>query len=171
MKKIFAVLLAAIMALTLGGCTRAKWTTEPDEELGGLTITGWWGWGAEQTEIGDVLEIPSQIGEKPVYSIGDRAFYFSDVSGVIISEGIKKIGYCAFKKCYSLVSVNIPSSVTEISEYAFQSCSKLESIVIPDGVTVIGEDAFSGCVDIVVTYKGNTYDFEHINDLYAAING
>ena len=51
----------------------------------------------------------------------------------------------AFSGCSSLVSVEIPNSVTSIGGAAFSGCSSLESMVIPDGVTSIGSGAFFGC--------------------------
>lgn len=47
----------------------------------------------------------------------------------------------------------------------------LISITIPDSVTEIGETAFEDCENLTsATYKGKIYDYEHIDDLYEAIN-
>jgi predicted MarR family transcription regulator len=59
---------------------------------------------------------------------------------------VTAIGSSAFKTCYSLNSVSIPSSVTSIGNSAFYYCSSLTSITIPGSVTSIGDDAFSGCI-------------------------
>ena len=55
-----------------------------------------------------------------------------------------RIGVAAFKDCFNLMTVIIPTSVTTIDDYAF-SGSGLTSIIIPNSVFRIGRDAFSDC--------------------------
>lgn len=94
-----------------------------------------------------------------------------NVTEIIIPEGVTSIGFAAFWQLESLTSITIPNSLTVIGEYAFADCSSLTSINIPDGVTLIEQGAFDGCENIKATYKGKTYDYAHIDDLYKAING
>ena len=58
---------------------------------------------------------------------------------------VTSIGVGAFSECYSLASIDLPTSVTSIGDDAFRNCSSLESITIPFGVTSIGARVFSGC--------------------------
>lgn len=58
---------------------------------------------------------------------------------------VTQIGYNAFRNCFNLTSVIIPTSVTRISGFAFYGCSGLTSVIIPNSVTSIGEDAFYQC--------------------------
>lgn len=44
-------------------------------------------------------------------------------------------------------------------------------VIIPNGVTEIGDYTFASCEFIKATYKGKTYTYENISDLYKAING
>ena len=69
------------------------------------------------------VDIPAELGGKPVTSIGD----------------------CAFECCGSLTEVTIPKSVTSIGNEAFAFCSSLTKAIIPEGVTSIGESAFQSC--------------------------
>ena len=69
----------------------------------------------------------------------------SNLTSIIISNGVTSIGSNAFYKCSSLTSINIPESVTSIGSRAFWNCSKLTSINIPNSVTSIGDYAFQGC--------------------------
>ena len=88
---------------------------------------------------------------------------------------VKEIAEFSFYECTSLMSINIPSSVTSIGERAldgcasltsatfaensqlesigyrgFCGCSSLTSIVIPNSVTSIGYDAFWYCTSLTI---------------------
>ena len=67
-----------------------------------------------------------------------------------IRKGVKVIGDRAFYACKSLISINIPNSVTYIGNHAFRGCKTLTSINIPNSVTNIGEGAFSGCKSLII---------------------
>ena len=51
----------------------------------------------------------------------------------------------AFKDRSDLTSVVIPDGVTRIGVSAFDNCTSLTSVTIPDSVTYIGKGAFEGC--------------------------
>ena len=75
--------------------------------------------------------------------------YCKDITKVIISDGVTRIGEAAFYDCSSLESVKIPVSVTRIGNYAFYYCSSLESIEIPASVTRIDRFAFAHCTNLL----------------------
>lgn len=65
----------------------------------------------------------------------------------------------------------IPDTVTKINKGAFSNRKNLRSVIIPNSVIEIGSSAFSGSENVVVTYKGKTYNYEHLSDLlFDAIN-
>jgi len=64
---------------------------------------------------------------------------------IVITGVPSTIENSAFKNCYNLTSIEIPSSVTSIGNSAFRDCGSLTSVTIPEGVTSIGNNAFYGC--------------------------
>ena len=60
--------------------------------------------------------------------------------------------------------------ITIIRKEAFANCHTLMCLTIPDSVTEIDYKSFDDCANIRATYKGVTYTYDNIDDLYAAIN-
>lgn len=83
----------------------------------GIKITGF-----KVGTVGKILNIPSQIDNLPVVSIGRYAFF------------------C----CKSLERVFIPDSVTYISDSAFDGCESLKKAFIPERASM-GIKAFNDC--------------------------
>ena len=74
-----------------------------------------------------------------------------------IGNSVTSIGWSAFNRCTSLMSVTIPDSVTIIGNYAFEDCRGLTNVIIGDGVTSIGDSAFRGCDRLTrIIFKGKT---------------
>ena len=83
----------------------------------------------------------------------------TDISKVVIKDGITRICELAFEGCSNLKSVEIPNGVTEIGYDAFRECSSLVSIEIPDSVKVIGPGVFKHCDSLVsVKMPGSATD-------------
>jgi hypothetical protein len=76
-----------------------------------------------------------------VTAIGERAFYASSLTSVIIPNSVITIGKMAFFE-NSLTSITIPDSVTYIGERAFVDNS-ITNVIIPNSVTYIGKMAFN----------------------------
>ena len=108
-----------------------------------------------------------------VTTIGEKSFYYCDgITDITIPESVVNIGNSAFAECDGIKSVKIPSKVKAIGEYAFNSCTNLTDITIPKSVKKISYDAFTRSENLTdVTYKGKTYSYANISELYAAING
>ena len=68
----------------------------------------------------------------------------TEVTDLVIPNGVTSIGNHAFKGCAYLTTLTIPNSVMSIGDNAFEGCG-LTSITIPQSVTTIGDNAFEGC--------------------------
>ena len=91
------------------------------------------------------LEYTSLELESGITTIGDYAFYLSDLGGsVIVPEGVTAIGKYAFSGCYKISNLSLPSTLKTIGEWAASSLFACDTLHIPAGVASIGDDAFSG---------------------------
>lgn len=85
------------------------------------------------------ITIPSEVtfqGEQySVARLNDMCFYAcSELTDVILSEGLETIGYGAFFVCNQLRNINIPNTVKCIDREAFAGCTTLERISLPESV-------------------------------------
>lgn len=131
------------------------------DAAGNAEITGYTG---DET----ALVIPAVLDGHPVTTIGNNAFYQSELTSVVISFGVTTISWDVFVGSNKLTYIEIPDSVTSIGASAFSQCDNLkevklgngltkladglfalcpalESIEIPDSVTEIEKTVFSGC--------------------------
>ncbi len=150
MKKLLAMLLAAVMLLSLVACSDKndnKGNDLSDYEVEEIIIT------YIVTENGDTfhfesvdsesvaitkfegpdtphaVEIPAVLNEKKVVAIADTAFYYSSqITSITIPESVTSIGSFAFAGCSGLTELNLPATVTTIGEAAFYGCSSLTAV-------------------------------------------
>jgi hypothetical protein len=140
---IFAVVLslnlATVSAATSGSCgDNATWSY--NESTNTLTISG--------------------SGATKNYSMTSKVpweSYKSNITTLVVNEGITEIGNYSFYNCTALANVSLPSTLTalkgmgtgvgdkEASYGCFKNCTALESITLPENLTTIGDYAFSGC--------------------------
>ena len=96
-------------------------------------------------KITDITEV---IIEEGVTSIGKSTFSgCTALTTVTFKENsnLKTIDVAAFAGCKLLSSITIPSSVETIGGGAFNGCTSLSNIIITEGVKTIGDGAFAGC--------------------------
>ena len=137
-KKFLAMLLAAVLAVGLLSGT--AWAADPTSGTCGDNAA--WNF----VESTGVLTI-SGTGAMDDYRRSSLPWdsYCSNITSVIIQDGVTTIGKCAFYLCTKLASVTIPDSVISIGEDAFTGCKNLTSVALPSSVTSIGSGAFLDC--------------------------
>ncbi len=72
----------------------------------------------------------------------------TEITDLVIPEGVTSIGSWAFYSCSSLMRVTIPEGMTSIGNDAFNDCSSIMCVSIPSSMMSIGNDAFSNCSDL-----------------------
>lgn len=171
-KKIIALLLATLMLCALVSCGEKEdgVTDDPVINLGVQQLT-------YTNEDGDTftydytssttvaitafsgsdephtVKIPAVIGDYTVTSITAEAFFsYSNISKVILPEGLLTVDDYAFAGCVALSSVTFPSTLKDyngapaIGEGAFYGCTALTAADLSKTAAVtIDDNAFAGC--------------------------
>ncbi|MDO4168094.1 MAG: leucine-rich repeat domain-containing protein, partial [Eubacteriales bacterium] len=79
-------------------------------------------------------------------AITDGAFQNNtDITEVIIEDGVTEISSNAFRGCTNLVKIMVPDSIISIDNYAFEGCKALTGVVLPKNLENLGVLAFGGC--------------------------
>ncbi|MGN0606554.1 MAG: leucine-rich repeat protein [Oscillospiraceae bacterium] len=79
------------------------------------------------------------------------AYAFNDCTGlnnIMIADSVTYIGSHAFDGCRNLNSVTMSKNIQTIGSYAFSDCTYLGSIVIPDSIKYINEYTFRNCMSL-----------------------
>ncbi|MBO7067828.1 MAG: leucine-rich repeat domain-containing protein [Bacteroidaceae bacterium] len=102
---------------------------------------------------GGSVTIPATVKndtlEYKVAAIDSKAFYYcTDLTSVIIPEGVEKIDYAAFRNCSGLTSVALPASIKKMGNAVFFGCSSLASVTLPDNLTAIEPYTFFACKNL-----------------------
>ncbi len=101
---------------------------------------------------GGVTIPPVTARGETVTAVGDRGFYASDVTSVILPEGLTMIGVRAFWGCLYLEEIVLPDTLTSLGECAFDGCTALETVTIPASLRYIPEGAFYGCYRLTTVH-------------------
>ena len=110
-------------------------------------------------------------GEMANYNVDNNQFapWGTEITSVIIKEGVTSVGMGAFYLCTTLTEVSLPESLAEIREVAFCGCASLTNVTIPENVTAIGAGAFSVCISLGEITIPDTVDY--IGDMGFYLSG
>lgn len=168
MKFLSAVLLAALLAVTLTACEESS--APSVSETSGTAFEN-------HTIMPKVAEAEEETETEPTAADFDGGFYDDEdyevrendeyeyyvyTDHIVLTaylgedtiveipaeiDGLKvtEIGEWAFNINKDITEVVLPDTVEVIGEYAFAFCDELKSITIPDSVSEIRDDAFSYC--------------------------
>jgi len=96
--------------------------------------------------------VPECVTELAVWAFADC----SDLTNIVLPNGLMKVGTMAFGGCWALPSIAIPETVTEISAYAFEKCYALTNFVFPEEVIIVSSRIFNDCTNLrSVTWPTN----------------
>ena len=96
---------------------------------------------------GNTLKAQTLNRELTTGSCGTNATYTLDDAGVLTISGTGDINASAFKQKSNITMVVIENGITGIGNDAFRLCTKLRYISIPQSVKKIGDYAFYQCAD------------------------
>ena len=91
----------------------------------------------------------------PLYFAHHLYLNDTEVTDLVIPDGVTAIRKHLFEGCTGLTSVIIPNSATAIGENAFAVCSGLTRVTTGNGVTEIEPVAFEGCTALTSVTLGN----------------
>ena len=91
------------------------------------------------------INLTSTLVEIDAGSFGDCI----KLDGIVLPEGLQRLGEEAFSSCKSLQRINIPPDIERIEEGAFFNCIGLTEIAFSEGLREIEKDAFSRCKSLV----------------------
>ena len=145
--------LLLLILMSLGGLISFFATSTQDDPIRAMESTPWFDvrngilyFDQQRYTGGSELTVPAEIGGQTVYALGEDCFEgCTQLTSVILPEGLASIGDGAFSDCTSLRGISIPESVNVIGEEAFSGCSALEAISISGRIKEIREDAFDDC--------------------------
>ncbi|MDD4848653.1 MAG: leucine-rich repeat domain-containing protein [Bacteroidales bacterium] len=88
------------------------------------------------------------IAPKNLESISDIFIDSSFLKTVVLPEGVKELGLCAFASCKSLENINFPDTLTTIKHRCFYNCTGLRKIELPASLEYIDFRAFDECENL-----------------------
>ncbi len=126
---------------------------------------------ADATDIYLTYAVNYTTGYAEVSSCASYATGGVTVPASTIIDGktylVKSIGVNAFANCTEITSIVIEEGITTIESGAFSNCTSLLSITMPKTIETCAADALSGCSG----YTIYCYDSNVINFLMFASNG
>ncbi len=75
------------------------------------------------------------------------------------NEKLKEMKNACFQNCNSLISIDLPDSVTTIGNYCFASCTSLTEVSLPNSLVTIANHAFAWCTSLKVIRMGASFAY------------
>lgn len=78
------------------------------------------------------ITLPLQVNGKSISEVGKQGFADSNITQLVLPEGITKLKESAFRSCSNLTVVDFPSSITTMETYAFYYCDNITDTYVRD---------------------------------------
>ena len=123
-----------------------------DVSISGLTMPNRKYFGKTLFQQGEIpaytffkFNVKNIVLPRDVATLGQGAFSGSDITSIVVPEGVTEIGDYAFYGCPGLKTVTLPSTLKTIGKGAFGNCPTLETVDLSGtSVTSLPERVFSG---------------------------
>ena len=126
--------------------------------------------------IAGAITIPTTANGYNVVSIGQDAFSgCSQITSVVVPEGVSEIKGGAFGLCGNLQAISLPTTLRIMGDVVFEGCGSLDNVVIPPGIESIPWGLFMDCRGLSKFEIPNTvttigcYAFENCDNLKTVI--
>lgn len=90
-------------------------------------------------------DIDTVVMPEGLRSIGQRAFYYNDVSEARIPGTVADVQDEAFRACYNLADAGFSGNLRYIGFEAFRDCHLIRALDVPASVEFVGDGAFYIC--------------------------
>lgn len=157
--KSFVPCLCVVLFAVSAGPAYATWAEDQTQIVNGVAYT----FHADSTAaiIGDISRVraidkatagdivtPTTLGGVPVTSIGPGAFWYcSNLTSIVVSEGVRNIGGYAFTGCAGITNLTIASTVGQSIEALFVGLDSLKTLTLPrccvEGALYTGQGAYT----------------------------
>lgn len=166
LKRFFIILFVSIVMLGICGNVLAVDTQTITSTIKGVTVNWEYELNASNqienlkctnpTDLTGNITLPSTLDGKTVISLKNESFKGANITGLVIPNTLKSIGYGSFSDCANLSSVNL-GQLEKISFDVFKNCPKLTAVTIPktliSGPTNVG-GVFTGTTKLTsVTFE------------------
>lgn len=141
MKKLLAILLAALMLFSVVACSDKADNGPKAVDLGKEEVDVTF----EDVNGVYTYEFIESSTIRVISYAGTTALHDLVIPTTMDGHTVIAIGEGAFANCSNLKSVKVPATVAEIGGQAFAECDRLESVELPSGIAKIGKSAFYGC--------------------------
>ena len=103
------------------------------------------------------IELPTSIT-----TLQENGFIGCASLSRITMPNVKHIDRGTFDSCYSLSTIELPSTLTYLGSFVFENCFELKEINIPESVVKIGDQVFLNCEALTsVTIPTSVTEVDH----------
>ena len=100
-----------------------------------------------------ISQITTIVVEDGITSIGNKVFSgHENVTSITIADSVTEIGENAFYGCSSLMDVKLPANMTSLGANSFTRCTFLTEITLPDTLTTLSDGLFSTCTSLTTVH-------------------